>query len=64
MIDITQKFVSLNMFTAHSVKIADGSHSPVLGNEIVQVTSFLTLTNVLIMFSCQSLVYQSVYYTK
>ena len=53
MIGITQKFVSLNMSTTHSsVKIADGSHSPVLGHEIVQVTSLLTLSNVLIMLSC------------
>ena len=30
-----------------SVKIDDGTHSPVLENEIVQVTPFLTLTDVL-----------------
>ena len=36
---ITQKFVSLNMFTVHpSVKIVDGTHSPVLGNGVVQAT--------------------------
>jgi len=47
MTGITQKFVSLNMSIAHpSVKITDGTHSPVLGNEVVQATS-LTLTGVL-----------------
>jgi len=29
------------------VKIVDGTHSPVLGNGVVQATSFLTVTNVL-----------------
>jgi len=44
MIGITQKFVFLNMSTAHpSVKIADGTHSPVLDNGVVQVTPSLTL---------------------
>ena len=48
MTDITQKFVSLNMSTAHlSVKIVDGTHSPVLGNGVVQTTPSLTLTDVL-----------------
>ena len=48
MTSITQKFVSLNMSTAHpSVKILDGTHSPVLGNGIVQDTPFLNLTDVL-----------------
>ena len=48
MTGITQKFISLNMFTAHaSVKIADSTHSPVLGNGIVQVTPSLILTDVL-----------------
>jgi len=47
MTDITQKFVSLNMFIIHpSVKIADGIHSPILSNEIVQATPSLTLTDV------------------
>ena len=36
------------MSTAHpSVKIADGTHSPVLGNGTVQATPSLTLTDVL-----------------
>ena len=48
MTGITQKFVSLNMSTAHpSVKIADATHSPVLGNEVIQSTPSLTLTDVL-----------------
>jgi len=48
MTGITQKFVSLNMSTAHpSIKITDGTHSPVLGNGIIQATPSLTLTNVL-----------------
>jgi len=47
MTGITQKFISLNMSTAYpSVKIADGTHSPVLGNEVVQATPSLTLTDV------------------
>jgi len=45
---IKEKFVFLNMSTAHpSVKIAYGTHSPVLSNEIVQVNPFLTLIDVL-----------------
>ena len=48
MTGITQKFVSLNISTAHSsVKIADGTHSYILGNGVVQATPSLTLTNVL-----------------
>jgi len=48
MIGITQKFVSLNMSTAHpSVKITDGTHSHVLGNGVVQATPSLTLTDIL-----------------
>jgi len=45
---IKQKFVSLNLSNVHlSIKIADGSHSPVLGNRVVQATPSLTLTDVL-----------------
>ena len=45
---ITQKFVSLNMFTVHpSVKIVDGTHSSVLSNGVVQATPSLTLTDAL-----------------
>ena len=48
MTGITQKFVSLNISTAHSsIKIADGTHSHILGNGVVQATPSLTLTNVL-----------------
>jgi len=48
MTGITQKFVFLNMSTAHpSVKIADNTHSPILGNGVVQATLSLTLTDVL-----------------
>jgi len=48
MTDITQKFISLDMFTAHpSIKIADGTHSPVLGNEAVQASPSAILTDVL-----------------
>ena len=48
MTDITQKFVSLNMFIIHpSVKIVDGTHSLVLGNRVVQATPSLTLTNII-----------------
>jgi len=48
MTGITQKFVFLNMTTTYpSIKIADGTHSHVLGNEIVQATPSLTLTDVL-----------------
>jgi len=44
MIGITQKFVCLNISTAHpSVKIVDGTHSPVLGNGVVQTTPFWPL---------------------
>jgi len=46
MTGITQKFVSLNISTIHSsVKIADGTHSPVVGNGVVQATPSLTLTD-------------------
>jgi len=45
---ITQKFVSLNMSTAHpSVKIANDTHSPVLGSGAFQATPSLTLTDIL-----------------
>jgi len=48
MIGIKQKFVSLNLSSIHpSVKITDGTHSHVLGNEVVQATPSLTLTNIL-----------------
>ena len=48
MICIKQKIISLNLSNKFSsVNIVDGSQSPVLGNEVVQVTSFLTLTDVL-----------------
>ena len=48
MTSITQKFVSLNMSTAHpSVKIADGTHSSVLGSGVVQAPPSLTFTDVL-----------------
>ena len=44
----TQKFVSLNMSTAHpSVKIANDTHSPVLGSGAFQATPSLTLTDIL-----------------
>jgi len=47
MTGITQKFISLSMSTAHpSVKIIDGTHSPILGNGVVQATPSLTLTDV------------------
>jgi len=43
-----QEFVSLNLSCLHpSVKIVDGTHSPVLGNGVVQATSSLTLTDIL-----------------
>jgi len=46
MTGITQKFIFLNMSTAHpSVKIVDSVHSLVLGNGVVQATPSLTLTN-------------------
>ena len=48
MTGITQKFVFLNMSTVHpSVKIADGTHSPVSENGVIQATPSLTLTDVL-----------------
>jgi len=48
MTSITYKFAFLNMSPAYpSVKIVDGTHSPVLGNGVVQATPSLTLTNVL-----------------
>jgi len=51
MTDITQKFVSLNMSTAHpSIKIADDTYSPVLGNRVVQVRSPLLHFWPLLMF--------------
>jgi len=44
MTGIKQKFVSLNLSSVYlSVKIADGTQSPVLGNGVVQVTPSLTL---------------------
>ena len=54
MIGITQKFVFLNMFTAHhSVKIVDGTHSPALGNKVVHATPSLTLIDSFMStFSC------------
>ena len=43
-----QEFISLNLSCVHlSVKIVDGTHSPVLKNGIVQATPSLTLTDVL-----------------
>jgi len=43
-----QEFVSLNLSRVHpSVKIVDGTHSPVIGNVIVQATLSLTITDVL-----------------
>ena len=43
-----QEYVSLNLSCVHpSVKIVDGTHSPVLGNAVVQATPSLTLTDVL-----------------
>jgi len=48
MTGIKQKFVSLNLSNVYpSVKIADGTQSPVLGNGVVQGTPSLTLTDVL-----------------
>jgi len=48
MTGITQKFVSLNMSIVHpSVKIADDTHSPILGNGVVHATPALTLINIL-----------------
>ena len=47
MTDIKQKFVSVNLSSVHpSVKIANGTQSPVLGNGVVQVNPSLTLTDV------------------
>jgi len=43
-----QEFVSLNLSRVHpSVKIANGTHSPTLGNGKVQATPSMTLTDVL-----------------
>ena len=48
MTGITQKFIFLNISTAHpSVKIVDDTHSPVLSNGVVQATPSLTLIDVL-----------------
>jgi len=48
MTGIKQEFVSLNLSCVHpSVKIADGTHSPVLENGVIQATPSLTLTDVL-----------------
>ena len=48
MTSIKQEFVSLNLSRVHpSVKIADGTHSPILGNGVVQTIPSLTLTDVL-----------------
>jgi len=48
MISIKQKFISLNLSSVYpSVKIANGTPSLVLGNEIAHAISSLTLTDVL-----------------
>ena len=48
MTGIKDKFTSLHLFTQFSsVNIADGTQSPVLGDEVVQVTPSLNLKNVL-----------------
>ena len=48
-----QEFVSLNLSHFHiSVKIADGTHSPVLENGVVEATPSLTLTDVLYVPTC------------
>ena len=48
MTDIKQKFVSLNLLSVQpSVKIADNTHSPLLGNGVVQAAPSLTLTDVI-----------------
>jgi len=48
MTGIKQKFVFLDLSSVHlSVKIANGTHSPILGNRVVQDTPYLTLTDVL-----------------
>ena len=48
MTNTKQEFVSLNLSPVQpSVKIADGTHSPVLGNVVVQATPSLTLTDIL-----------------
>ena len=48
MFSIKQKIVSLNLSNKFlSVNIADDIQSPVLGNDIVQATLFLSLTDVL-----------------
>ena len=48
MTDIKQKFVSLNLSSVQpSVKIADNTHSPLLGNGVVQAAPSLTLTDVI-----------------
>ena len=45
---IKQEFVSLNLScVCPFVKITDGTHSPALGNEVVQATPALILTDVL-----------------
>jgi len=47
MTGIKQKFISLKFSNTYpSVKIADDTQSPVLGNEIIQATPSLTLTDV------------------
>jgi len=48
MTGIKQKFVSLNLSnTFPQVNLADGTQSPLLGNEIVQTTPSLTLIDVI-----------------
>ena len=48
MTGVKQEFVSLNLSRVNSsIKIADGTHSPVLENGIVHATPSLTLTDVL-----------------
>jgi len=42
-----QNFISLNLSNTYLfIKIIDGTQSPILGNEVVHVTSSLTLTDV------------------
>jgi len=48
MTGIKKEFISLNLSRVHpTIKIGNDTHSPVLGNRVVQTTSFLTLTDVL-----------------
>ena len=51
MIGTKQEFVSLNLSRVHpSVKIADGTYSLILGNEVVQATPSLTLGPLLMSY--------------